>query len=97
MATIEIKTFEKGVEIESRQAVVEDSVVNDIALRQKAAAALNANRTYLGHAAVPAGNLTVAQSSAAIRQLTDQVDALTRQNQALIRLALNLLADISDT
>lgn len=44
----------------------------------------SANTTYLGHAAIPAGTLTAAQLSTIVRTLSDQVDALTRQNNALI-------------
>lgn len=43
-----------------------------------------ANNAYLGHAAIPGGTLTTAQLSSIVRTLSDQVDALTRQNNALI-------------
>lgn len=43
-----------------------------------------ANTAYLGHAAIPAGTLTAAQLSTIVRTLSDQVDALTRQNNALV-------------
>jgi hypothetical protein len=42
------------------------------------------NQTYLGHAAIPAGTLTTAVLSNIARQLSDQVDSLTRQNDALV-------------
>ena len=60
-------------------------VVNAATLTDRAAAALAANATYLA-LATP----TVAQSGA-------QVKLLTKDTNALIRLALGLLADISDT
>lgn len=44
----------------------------------------DANTTYLTHAPVPAGTLTTIQLSAIVRLLSDQVDALTRQNNALV-------------
>lgn len=44
----------------------------------------DANNAYLGHAAIPAGTLTATQLSAIIRTLSDQLDATTRQNNALI-------------
>lgn len=43
-----------------------------------------ANNTYLGHAAIPAGTLTTAQLSTIVRTLSDQLDATTRQNNALV-------------
>lgn len=78
-------------------AVQEQQNVNAGTVRQRAAQALAGNTTYLGHAAVPSGTLTTAQLSSIARQLTDQVDAITRQNNGIIRLLLNQLDDISDT
>ena len=67
-------------------------------LRTRASAALGVNTTYLGHAALPAGaSLTTTQLTTAVRLLIGQVDALTKQNNALIRLTAVLLNDISDT
>lgn len=42
------------------------------------------NIAYLGHAAIPAGTLTAAQLSVIVRTLSDQLDATTRQNNALV-------------
>lgn len=64
---------------------------NAARLRAKADLALRANATYLSHAPVPSGTLTAAVLSGIVRQLTDQVDLLTRQAQALIRLQLDQL------
>lgn len=63
-------------------------------IRDAAAAALAANQTYLGHAAIPGGTLTLAQLTAIARTVSDQVDALTRQTDGLIRL---LTGDFSGT
>lgn len=66
-------------------------------LEDKAEKALATNATYLGHAPIPAGTLTLAQLSAIVRILSDQLDATTRQNAALIRLATDLLDSTSGT
>jgi hypothetical protein len=61
------------------------SDLNAVDLTRKAQQALQANSTFLGLA-----NPTAAQ-------VTSQVQKLTRENNALIRLMLNLLDDVSDT
>lgn len=66
-------------------------------LQAKAVTALTTNAAYLGHAAVPAGTLTLAQLSTIVRLLADQLDATTRQNTALIRIVANLLDSTSGT
>lgn len=68
---------------------------NETTLGQRATAALAANVAYLGHAAIPAGTLTAAQLSTVVRTMSDQVDALTRQVDALIRLTLRVLDSTS--
>lgn len=61
----------------------------------KAQAALAANSTSLAAAAIPAGAaLTTTQLTTVVRALRAQVDALTRQNDAIIRF---LLADFTST
>lgn len=66
---------------------------NDQLVRDRARAALATNATYLAQPAIPA-NPTLAQLTAATRVIRAQVDALTRQSTALIKLEL---ADLSDT
>lgn len=93
MASIRIPGYDdQGNELDR---IVDEGNVK--ALIAKARTALVGNVAYLGHAAVPAGTLTTAQLSAIVRILSDQVDALTRQNDALIRLLLGTIDDISDT
>lgn len=65
-------------------------------LNSKAIQALATNDTFLGLPDLPA-NPTNAQVVSAVRSLIDQDRALARQNNALIRLLLGALDDISDT
>ncbi len=58
---------------------------NETTLRSRATAALTSNTTYLALAAP-----STAQNTA-------QIKALTKESNALIRLLLGLLSDISDT
>lgn len=71
---------------------------NEGVLKSKAQAALTANATYLTSAAYPAGAaLTTTQLTTIIRAQRSQIDLLTRQCNSLIRLALGLLDDVSNT
>lgn len=77
------QTFFDGVLVD--EEIVEVDIteeVNEITLRDRAALALEANRTYL---AIPS------PTAADIRL---QVERLTRQNQALIRLVVSVLDDV---
>ncbi len=56
-------------------------------------AADGVNATYLQHAAIPAGTLTLAQLSAIVRILSDQLDATTRQSTAIIKALLIYIAN----
>lgn len=59
------------------------------ALIDKATAALVNNAAYLAQPALPAGTaLTTTQLTTAMRIMRAQIDALTRQTNALIRLQL---------
>lgn len=60
-------------------------VVNAATLTTRAGAALTANATFLA----------IATPTAA--QVDAQVSRLTKENNALIRLAIGLLADVTDT
>lgn len=51
------------------------------------------NATYLGHAAIPAGTLTLIQLSAIVRILSDQLDATTRQSTSVIKALLVYIAN----
>lgn len=70
----------------TREVDVTEAVVT-LDLHGKARAALDANRTYLALA-----NPTAAQNTAQVRRLTRQVNALTR-----LALAADLLRDNADT
>ena len=64
---------------------------NQSMIIQQSKDAILANKTYLQHAAIPAGTLTAAQLSGIVRQLSDQLDATTRQLNKLIRLLVGQL------
>lgn len=80
------------------QALGATAEANRATLTTKGQQALATNGTYLGAAAIPAGAaLTTTQLTTVVRALRAQTDALARQNNALIRLTLSRLDDISDT
>lgn len=86
------------------QAIIDAYVLDPVwqggiaaVLAEKAQAALTTNSAYLAHAAIPGGTLTAAQLSVIVRTLSDQVDTLTKECTALIRLATSLLDSTSGT
>lgn len=89
MATQDIET-RNGGGVTRRTVTISDDGPNLLTLRSRAAAALTANATFLA-AAKP--GTAAAQASAAY----DQTVRLTKECNALIRLLLGLLADVSDT
>lgn len=89
-------TFENGALVSTDQVTVGDEFVNRIDVEARAKVALGENAAYLAQPAIPASP-TLAQLTAATRIIRDQVDALTRQSNALIRLELADLEDVSDT
>lgn len=74
-----------------------DARNNRANLVQKAQQALTVNQAYLGHAAIPAGTLTTAQLSNIARQLSDQLDNITKECSAVIRLLLGQLDSTAGT
>lgn len=74
----------------------ETRFVNKDALASRGGQALATNATYLAQPAIPASP-TLVQLTAAVRVIRAQVDALTRQANSLIKLALSDLDDISGT
>lgn len=71
---------------------------NKASLATKGAAALTGNATYLASAAYPAGTaLTTTQLTTIVRAQRAQIDLLTKQCNTLIRLALGILDDVSNT
>lgn len=65
-------------------------------LKTKAKQALATNAAYLAQPAIPASP-NLATLTAAVRVIRQQVDALTRQVNGLIRLELSSLDDVSDS
>lgn len=84
--------------INTATAAFIDREANAAALVTKGAAALTANATYLASAAYPTGTaLTTTQLTTIVRAQRVQIDLLTKECNALIRLALSLLDTVSDT
>lgn len=87
----------KGNVIETKTIQVDTTVFdNRDQLRARASHALTTNAAYLAQPAVPASP-TNAQLIAAVRVIRQQVDALTRQANGLIRIELSQLDDITDS
>lgn len=84
MATQDIET-KTGSNVTRTTVTVSDNNPNLMTIRTRATTALTTNATFLA----------IASPTAA--QVATQTKALTRQNDAIIRMLLNLLSDISDT
>lgn len=93
MATRPVSGFDSAGNPITR--IVDDA--NLVSLIAKARTAIDTNNTSLGHAAIPAGTLTTAQLSTIVREQADQIDALTRQNTALMLFLLGQFDDIGGT
>lgn len=71
---------------------------NEGVFKSKAQAALTSNGTYLAATAYPAGAaLTTTQLTTIVRAQRSQIDLLTRQVNALMRLEIGQLDDVSGT
>jgi hypothetical protein len=79
-----VHTYTAGVLVATRQELVSQEFVNRRTLEARARAALADNAAFLAIASPTAG------------QNAAQAKALTRQVNALIRLALHDVADVSD-
>lgn len=81
-----------------RQAEIQQAALDAkaVSLRTRAKQALATNAAYLAQPEIPASP-TLAQLTAAVKVIRAEVDALARQADALIRLELAELDDISDT
>jgi Zn-dependent alcohol dehydrogenase len=82
---------------QAAQAADATRIANGETLRAKATQALATNAAYLAQPAIPGGTLTAAQLGAALRIVRAQLDATTKQNNAIIRLTLNQLDNTDGT
>jgi hypothetical protein len=91
------QVFRDG-QVVSETIVVRDVTqeVNEETVRDRARQAFTGNQAFLSLPAYPA-TPTTAQRDQAIRALLQQTESLTRQTNALIRLQLQDLDDVSDT
>lgn len=85
MATETVETYTNGVLVSTVTVTVPTELANARDLQTKARSALAANAAYL------------ALASPTAVQNTAQIKLLTRETNALIRLLLYDLADVSDT
>lgn len=85
MASASFETYQNGQLVSSRTVTIPDEGVNALTLQQRVQAALDANATYL------------AIASPSNAQVAAQVKVLTKECNALIRLLLGKLDDVSGT
>ena len=79
------QVFTDGQLVATEQFEMADEIINDLALRDRLQRALAANATY------------AALASPTANQTNAQVRRLSRENNALIRLVLALVDDVSDS
>lgn len=93
----ETRPFTAAEVAEAQLLAAGDAAVrNRPTIEQRARQALATNQAFLALPDYPASP-TTAQRDAAIRALIAQQRAAARQNNALIRIAIGLLDDVSDT
>lgn len=71
--------------------------INRETLEAKARQAIESNKTFLGHAAIPGGTLTAAQLTQAVNLIVPQLDSVAKQLNALIKITLGQLDDTAGT